>query len=48
MMATKEREDVIVCSKCLDDWSPKHWSHGQPLNESEMIRRWREELVTNE
>jgi hypothetical protein len=47
MMATLEREDVLVCDKCLDAWSPKHWSHGAPVDQAEMIRRWREEIQTS-
>jgi len=46
MMATVEREAVLVCDKCLDDWSPKHWAHGQPVDVAEVLQRWREEVGT--
>lgn len=48
MMATIEREQVLVCNTCLDDWSPEHRAHGEPVNETAMIERWREAIDIDE
>jgi alkylhydroperoxidase family enzyme len=45
MMATLEQESrVLLCDKCLGDWSPEHRLHGQPIDAAEMLQRWREEI----
>lgn len=49
MMVITEREShALVCDKCLDDWSPKHAQHGQPIDEAAMVQRWREEIDIDE
>jgi len=35
-------ERVLVCSKCLDIWSPAHAVHGDPVDQAEVINGWRE------